>query len=201
MRPASMSHHMSRSASATAVCHRGSGNSQVLVGQFSGTRSDGELQVMSLALRHATPNPVRLVNLQSVVAAGQHRGALQADSLGIGLSTGSGRAALALRMKEVRTRHPAAGCAELPIPDIGVGTWQASGICHFEYPLGHPDESAPRPSSAVPPVRLRSDPRPRRRCSGDHVRFFAGHLSCGPVSTRIPTLETFTPGINTQDPL
>jgi len=131
----------------------------------------GRQHLLSLALAQATPNPVRLVHLQGVPAAGLQRGAMRADRLCLGFAPGPGRAALALRMEEVSAGHAAAGRVQLPIPYVGVGSWKASGICH-RAPLlrsGPVPRPIPTKGDAAPGVSRRS--ADRRGCSCERPCF------------------------------
>ena len=62
--------------------------------------------------------------------------ALHADGLRIGLPTSPGRAALAFRMEEVRTRHAPARRIQLPVPPVRVRPGQASRISHATHSSG-----------------------------------------------------------------
>ncbi len=107
--------------------------------------SGGQRQHLStLALGQSAPDPVRLVHLQCMGAARGHRRALEADGLRLRLAACPGRSALALGVEEVRTGHSAARRMQLPVPQIGVRAWQASGVSHVD-PLASdqcPDESS-----------------------------------------------------------
>lgn len=95
-----------------------------------------QLNVVPFALGHATPNAVRLVHRQGVLAAGHQRRALQADRLGVGFTSGPCGPTLPLRVKEIRTGHAATRGMQLPVPNIRIRPRKASSICQLNHSLG-----------------------------------------------------------------
>lgn len=98
-----------------------------------------------LALGEATPDPVRLVNLERVRPARGHRGTLETHGLGLGFTARACRPSFALGMEEERTRHAAARGVQLPIPEISIRAGKAPGVRHVDPHFDHPKVTSPTP--------------------------------------------------------
>ena len=98
-----------------------------------------------LALGEATPDPIRLVNLEGVRTAGSHSGTLETHGLGLGFTARACRPSFALGMEEERTRHAAARGVQLPIPEISIRAGKAPGVRHVYPHFDHPKVTIPTP--------------------------------------------------------
>jgi hypothetical protein len=86
----------------------------------------------AFALGEAAPDPVGLMDLQRVCPAGRHRRTFEAHGLGLRFPSGPCWAAFPLRVEEERTGHPATGCVQLPVPQVGVRAGKAPGVRHID---------------------------------------------------------------------
>jgi hypothetical protein len=86
----------------------------------------------AFALGEAAPDPVGLMDLQRVSSAGRHRRTFKAHGLGLRFSSGPCGSAFPLRVEKERTGHPATGCVQLPVPQVGVRAWKAPGVRHID---------------------------------------------------------------------
>lgn len=98
-------------------------------------RSGQGQHLRPLALGKAAPDAIGLMYLQGVGPAGCHRRTFEANGLGLCFASGPGRSPFALRMEKERTRHPAARCMQLPIPQVCIWARKAPGVSHID-PLG-----------------------------------------------------------------
>jgi hypothetical protein len=112
------------------------------------------------------------------------------------LPTRSRRPALALRMEEVRAGHPATGRLQLPVPQVGVGSWKAPGVRHGEPPRGArsrtPDAD---PARGFRPSRRRLP----RQSPVDHpclhrIRSGAGAAVDQTIDPTLPMIKSGCPG-------
>lgn len=86
----------------------------------------------AFSLGEPTPNPVRLVHLQSVSATRDHGRALKTHGLRLCLTAGPGGTSFPFRVEEEGAGHAAARGVQLPVPQISVRAGKAPGIGHFD---------------------------------------------------------------------
>lgn len=93
----------------------------------------GERQhLRPLSLGQPAPDSIRLVHLKGVSSTRRHGRTFETDGLGLRLTPGPRRTAFALGVEEERARHPAAGCVQLPVPEVGIRAGKAPGVRHVD---------------------------------------------------------------------
>jgi len=86
----------------------------------------------AFAFGEAAPDAVGLVDLERMSPAGRHRRTFEAHGLGLGFPSGPCWSAFPLRVEKERTGHPATGCVQLPVPQVGVRAGKAPGVRHID---------------------------------------------------------------------
>jgi len=86
----------------------------------------------AFAFGEAAPDAVGLVDLERMSPAGRHRRTFEAHGLGLGFPSGPRWSAFPLRVEKERTGHPATGCVQLPVPQVGVRAGKAPGVRHID---------------------------------------------------------------------
>jgi hypothetical protein len=90
------------------------------VGETTTTGVDG----VTIIFGEAAPNAIWLADGESVGGALHHDGAGCADRFGGRLARRAGGASLTFRVEENAGILSPAGAFELPIPNVGVGSWK-----------------------------------------------------------------------------
>jgi hypothetical protein len=87
-------------------------------------------QGCSFVFGAAPPDSVRLTYAKCMCQAFVHDGAGLADLFGPDDTLVAGRVSFIWRMEKIRDVHAAAGCLELPFPQLNVGPGKASKVGH-----------------------------------------------------------------------
>ena len=215
--PPSGRQHWTRSGSPTAISAVAAANASDRAGRpercvnragFSGwpgwgrgrSVRPGQCQhLRALSFGESAPDSVGLMHLQRVRPASGHGRALEAHRLGLRLAPRACRTAFALRMEEERTRHPATGSVQLPVPKISVRAGKAPGVRHVDPLCGdHTCGDQLLIGPTVPGIRARSASRhnpPRtflgqpRQSVGEPCR---GRIRADPGAVDDQTLDRFS---------